>query len=85
MATKFGEQIRELRTNQSLLLVQVASQMDADTSIISKVERGVNYFKKEQIPLLAQNLKADKKEPWYFGLPTKFVFLSKMNQWQTKH
>ena len=62
MATQFGERIRELRTKQNLLLRQLASQMDVDTSIISKVERGDRQLKKEQIPLLAQILKADKEE-----------------------
>lgn len=62
MATQFGERIRELRTEQNLLLRQLASQLDVDTSIISKVERGDRQLKKEQIPLLAQILKADIEE-----------------------
>jgi transcriptional regulator with XRE-family HTH domain len=62
MATRFGERIRELRTKQNLLLRQLASQLDVDTSIISKVERGDRQLKKEQIPLLAQILKADVEE-----------------------
>lgn len=62
MATQFGERIRELRTKQNLLLRQLASQLDVDTSIISKVERGDRQLKKEQIPLLAQILKADAEE-----------------------
>jgi len=62
MATQFGERIRELRTKQNLLLRQLASQLDVDTSIISKVERGDRQLKKEQIPLLAQVLKADVEE-----------------------
>lgn len=33
-----------------------------DTSIISKVERGDRQLKKEQIPLLAEILQADKVE-----------------------
>lgn len=62
MATQFGERIRELRTKQNMLLRQLASQLDIDTSIISKVERGDRQLKKEQIPLLAQILKADMQE-----------------------
>lgn len=60
MATQFGERIRELRTKQGLLLRQLASKLDVDTSIISKVERGDRQLKKEQIPLLAEILHADK-------------------------
>lgn len=59
---QFGERIRELRTKQGLLLRQLASRLDVDTSIISKVERGDRQLKKEQIPLLAEILKTDKTE-----------------------
>lgn len=62
MATQFGDKIRELRVKQYLLLRQVASKLDMDTSIISKIERGDRQLKKEQIPLLAQILKADIEE-----------------------
>lgn len=62
MALQFGERIRELRSKQNMLLRQLASQLDVDTSIISKVERGDRQLKKEQIPLLAQILKADVEE-----------------------
>jgi HTH-type transcriptional regulator, competence development regulator len=62
MATQFGVRIRELRTKQNMLLRQLASKLDVDTSIISKIERGDRQLKKEQIPLLAQILKADIEE-----------------------
>jgi transcriptional regulator with XRE-family HTH domain len=62
MVTQFGERIRELRTKQNMLLRQLASLLDVDTSIISKVERGDRQLKKEQISLLAQILKADVEE-----------------------
>lgn len=62
MATKFGERVRELRTKQDMLLRQLASKLDVDTSIISKVERGDRQLKKEQIPILAEILKADREE-----------------------
>ena len=62
MATQFGERIRELRTKQNMLLRQLASKLDLDTSIISKVERGDRQLKKEQIPALAEILNADKEE-----------------------
>jgi len=62
MASQLGERIRELRTKQSMLLRQLASLLDVDTSIISKIERGDRQLKKEQIPLLTQILKADLEE-----------------------
>ena len=62
MATQFGKRIRELRTKNNLLLRQLASQLDVDASIVSKVELGDRQFFKEQIPLLAEILKADLEE-----------------------
>jgi transcriptional regulator with XRE-family HTH domain len=62
MATQLGDKIRELRTKQNLLLRQVASKLEVDTSIISKMERGQRPIKKEQIAILANILKADKEE-----------------------
>lgn len=62
MATQFGDKIRELRIKQQLLLRQIASKLDVDTSIISKIERGERPIKKEQIVILAQILKADRVE-----------------------
>jgi transcriptional regulator with XRE-family HTH domain len=62
MATQLGDKIRELRVKQNLLLRQVASILEVDTSIISKMERGERPIKKEQIAILADILKADKEE-----------------------
>jgi HTH-type transcriptional regulator, competence development regulator len=62
MASQFGSKIRELRVKQKMLLRQLASRLDVDTSIISKIERGERFMKKEQIPLLAEILLADKNE-----------------------
>ncbi len=62
MSTQFGSRVRELRTKQKMLLRQLASKLDVDTSIISKIERGDRQLKKEQIPLLATILQADKVE-----------------------
>ncbi|MBC7388761.1 MAG: helix-turn-helix transcriptional regulator [Opitutaceae bacterium] len=62
MATQFGDKIRELRIKQQLLLRQVASKLDVDTSIISKIERGERPIKKEKIIILAKILKVSKEE-----------------------
>jgi transcriptional regulator with XRE-family HTH domain len=62
MATQFGDRIRELRIKQKMLLRHVASKLDVDTSIISKIERGGRPIKKEQIAVLAEILQADKEE-----------------------
>lgn len=59
---QLGERIRELRTKQKMLLRQLASHLNIDTSIISKIERGERQLKKEQIPILAQIFKVHKVE-----------------------
>lgn len=84
MITQFGQRIRELRTEQNLLLRQLASKLDIDISIISKVERGDRQLKKEQIPVLAEILKADKVELETLWLADQLLQLLKMNQPQIK-
>jgi predicted transcriptional regulator len=62
MATQFGDRIRELRTQQKMLLRHLASKLDVDASIISKIERGDRQIKKEQIALVAEILVVEKEE-----------------------
>jgi transcriptional regulator with XRE-family HTH domain len=77
MATQFGERIRELRTKQKLLLRHVASKLDVDTSIISKIERGERPIKKEQIAVLAEILQADKEELLTLWLADQIIDVTK--------
>jgi transcriptional regulator with XRE-family HTH domain len=62
MATRFGERIRELSTKQNLYLRQVASLLEMDTVQLSKIEKGLWQVKREQIPILAEILKASRDE-----------------------
>lgn len=62
MKIRFGERIRTLRESQNLYLRQVAPLLEMDTAQLSKIEKGLRQLKKEQIPILANILKADKKE-----------------------
>jgi transcriptional regulator with XRE-family HTH domain len=62
MESQFGEKIRALREQQHLYLRQVAPLLEMDTAQLSKIEKGQRQLKKEQIPLLAEILKADKVE-----------------------
>lgn len=62
MISQFGERVRVLRELQQLYLRQVAPLLDMDTAQLSKIEKGQRQLKKEQIPLLAEILKADKVE-----------------------
>lgn len=62
MESQFGEKIRTLRENQGLFLRQVAPLLDMDTAQLSKIEKGLRQMKREQIPIIAHILKADKDE-----------------------
>ena len=62
MATQFGDRLRQLREQQHLLLRHVAPQLEMDTPLLSKIERGERIAKKELVGKLAEILKADKVE-----------------------
>ena len=62
MANQFGEKIRELRESSRLLQRQIASRLEIDTPMLSKIERGERKAKKEQVPLFAKLLNASKDE-----------------------
>lgn len=59
---KFGEVIRQRREEKELLLRHVAAQLDIDTAMLSKVERGERNAKKEHVVELSKILDLDKKE-----------------------
>lgn len=57
-----GEIIREKREQKRLLLRQVAAQLEMDTAILSKIERGERKATRVQIIKLAEILELDKDE-----------------------
>jgi HTH-type transcriptional regulator, competence development regulator len=62
MNNQFGDRIKALREKHSLYLRQVAAHLQMDTAQLSKIEKGVRTLKKEQIPFIAEILKADVEE-----------------------
>ena len=58
----FGDQIRTSREELNLPLRKVAAELDIDTSILSKIERGEKSATSEMIPLLAEILNFDFQE-----------------------
>lgn len=46
---ELGETLRQLRESKGLLLRQVAADLDMDTALLSKIERGDRSPKKEQL------------------------------------
>jgi transcriptional regulator with XRE-family HTH domain len=59
---KFGEIIRQRREEKALLLRHVAAQLDIDTAMLSKVERGERNAKREHVVMLSKILELDTKE-----------------------
>ena len=52
----FGDKIKELRQGKNLLQKHVASKLNIDTPMLSKIERGERKPKKDQIKVIAQVL-----------------------------
>ncbi|WP_205601716.1 helix-turn-helix domain-containing protein [Sphingobacterium sp. xlx-130] len=57
-----GEKIRELREVNNVLLRQLAAQLDMDTALLSKMERGDRAFRKEDLLKIASIFKVSDRE-----------------------
>ncbi|MCF8308962.1 MAG: helix-turn-helix domain-containing protein [Bacteroidales bacterium] len=58
----FGEKIRRLREDKGIYLRQVASFLEIDQALLSKIERGERKAKREQVIKLAKFYNSDKDE-----------------------
>ena len=57
-----GKRIRELRNKNGVLQRQLASLLEIDTTMLSKIERGDRRAKRAQIVQLANYFQIDEKE-----------------------
>ena len=57
-----GKRIRELRNKNGVLQRQLASLLEIDTPMLSKIERGDRRAKRAQIVRLASYFQIDEKE-----------------------
>jgi len=57
-----GKRIKELREEQGLLQRQLGAELEIDTPMFSKIERGERKAKREQVIKLAQLLQANTDE-----------------------
>jgi transcriptional regulator with XRE-family HTH domain len=73
----FGERIRELRENQGLLQRQLASSLEIDTPMFSKIERGERKAKREQVEQLASLLRTNKSDLLRLWLADQIIDLVK--------
>ena len=58
----FADKLKELREGEQLLQRQLASTLEIDTPIYSRIERGKRKAKREQVILLAKLLGTNEKE-----------------------
>ncbi|MCF6350290.1 MAG: helix-turn-helix domain-containing protein [Flavobacteriaceae bacterium] len=78
---KFGYLIRTNREKGEMLLRHLSAQLDIDTAMLSKIERGEKIAKKEHVKQLAKIFKLDYKELIALWLADK-VFLLVENEEQ---
>jgi len=62
MENQFGNRIKALRESQNLLQRQIASILEIDTPMLSKIERGERKAKKEQVLKFAEIFKVDSDD-----------------------
>lgn len=58
----FGEYLRDKREQAGLPLRKIAAELDIDTSVLSKIERGERTAIKRMLPILAKTLNVQQKE-----------------------
>jgi transcriptional regulator with XRE-family HTH domain len=59
---KLGNRFKELRESQGLLQRQLSAQLEIDTPMFSKIERGERRAKRDLVLKIAELLKADEQE-----------------------
>lgn len=65
--------IKKLREDQGLLQRQIASELDIDTPMYSKFERGERLPKREQIEIIAKILLCEERELRVLWLADKIL------------
>jgi len=74
---KFGDLIRTKREEQEMLLRHLSAQLDMDTAMLSKIERGEKIARKEHIKPLAKIFKLNYNELLSLWLADKIYLLIK--------
>lgn len=69
----FGNKIRRLRDEQGVLQRQLATYLEIDTPMFSKIERGDRRAKREQVVKLAKYFHQDENEMLSLWLADKVL------------
>ena len=64
-----GQKIKELRDTHGVLQRQLASLLEIDTPMFSKIERGDRRAKRTQVIQIANYFKIDEKELYILFFP----------------
>ena len=70
----FGQKIRSLRESRDLLLRQVASKIEIDQALLSKIERGERIATKSQVISLADYFEIDERQLLTLWLGEKIAY-----------
>jgi len=76
----FGEHIKQLREKNQLLQRQVASVIEMDTAMLSKIERGERRARREHIPIFASLFNTNEKELFTIWLADQVYELIKKEE-----
>lgn len=68
-----GERIRGLREANGILLRELAAEVDVDSAVLSKMERGERSFRRDDNELLAKVYKQSKKKLLTLWLADKIL------------
>ena len=79
-----GDKIRELRECKEILLRQLAAQLDMDTALLSKMERGDRFFRKEDIVSLSEIFNQSKSELLTIWLADKVLHTIQDEEYQVE-
>ncbi len=58
----FGQRIRHLRKKKKILLRQMATELQVDTALVSKLETGERKAQKQQLPIIAKFLQTEEND-----------------------
>ena len=73
----FGTKIKQLREQNKLFQKHIAARLDIDTPMLSKIERGLRFAKREQIPLFAEMFKTTEDDLVVYWLADKMFHIGK--------
>lgn len=68
-----GEKVRHLREANNILIRQLAAQLDIDTALLSKMERGDRFFRKEDLTKIAAIFQVSEEELLTLWLADKVI------------